>query len=151
MHGFYSNLFTKNIAFGGDVKTSATSAYTAGSQRHIQNLATDTPTDTSHDDLDLVAEETILPTRDHHSSEEDESGSTLKEITTTENRSGGQQVSHAVTTSSSSSSPVTLKRPISDISVSGDPPPSVPAVSKSEVILSAKERYLARKNKTNNS
>lgn len=33
MHGFYSNLLTKNVAMGGDVEGSALSAYTAGSQR----------------------------------------------------------------------------------------------------------------------
>ena len=33
MQGFYSNLLSKNVAFGGDVETSAVSAYTAGSSR----------------------------------------------------------------------------------------------------------------------
>lgn len=33
MHGFYSNLLTKNVAMGGDVEESALSAYTAGSHR----------------------------------------------------------------------------------------------------------------------
>jgi hypothetical protein len=38
MHGFYSNLLTKNIAMGGDVTTSAVSAYTAGSRRQQKHL-----------------------------------------------------------------------------------------------------------------
>lgn len=33
MQSFYSNLLTKNVAVGGDVNTSAVSAFTAGSQR----------------------------------------------------------------------------------------------------------------------
>jgi hypothetical protein len=33
MQGFYSNLLTKNVAVGGDVTSSALSAYTAGSNR----------------------------------------------------------------------------------------------------------------------
>lgn len=33
MHGFYSNLLTKNVSVGSDVKSSALSAYTAGSDR----------------------------------------------------------------------------------------------------------------------
>mmetsp|Transcript_12293 Transcript_12293/g.12385 ORF Transcript_12293/g.12385 Transcript_12293/m.12385 type:complete len:342 (-) Transcript_12293:208-1233(-) len=36
MQGFYSNLLTKNLAMGGDVKTSAVSAYTSGSRRQEQ-------------------------------------------------------------------------------------------------------------------
>ena len=38
MHGFYSNLLTKNIAMGGDVETSAVSAYTAGEIHTILNI-----------------------------------------------------------------------------------------------------------------
>lgn len=37
MQGFYANLLTKNIALGGDVETSATSAFTVGSQR-VNNI-----------------------------------------------------------------------------------------------------------------
>ena len=38
MHGFMSNLLTKNIAMGADVERSAVSAYTAGSSRQQKKL-----------------------------------------------------------------------------------------------------------------
>ena len=43
MHGFLSNLLTKNIAMGADVETSAVSAYTAGSSRQQQKLREEAP------------------------------------------------------------------------------------------------------------
>ena len=43
MQGFYSNLLTKNVAVGGDVTSSALSAYTAGSNRqhHMEASSND--------------------------------------------------------------------------------------------------------------
>lgn len=45
MHGFYSNLLTKNIAMGNDVEGNALSAYTAGSERQKK---LETSEDTQH-------------------------------------------------------------------------------------------------------
>lgn len=38
LHGFYKNLLTRNIAMGSSVQASATSAYTAGSERQKKHL-----------------------------------------------------------------------------------------------------------------
>ena len=38
VNGHVHAIFTKNIAFGGDVKKSATSAYTAGSERQAMRI-----------------------------------------------------------------------------------------------------------------
>lgn len=41
MQGFYTNLLTKNVAMGGNVESSALSAYTAGSNRQAQISSSD--------------------------------------------------------------------------------------------------------------
>jgi len=54
MHGFYSNLLTKNISMGGDVIENAISSFTAGSQRQKHVVSTGHLHSTSMDNADKL-------------------------------------------------------------------------------------------------
>ena len=78
MAGFYSSLLTKNIAYGGDVSTAATSAYTVGSARQAKYI------NTPQEDTSEVEESKTLPTDtkvgEKRNYQEDEEDITPKDI-----------------------------------------------------------------------
>ena len=150
MHGFYSNLLTKNIAFGGDVETVATSAYTAGSKRQNKNLRND-------DVNDEVAQEKREHLSDNsnrlHGGDvppEKNEISSGKEQSEDDNAIKSTVLNNGDNNDGSIPAP-SLKRPHEDISSTEPEPESSGATSntampdKESLIQSAKERYLARK------
>lgn len=132
MQGFYSNLFTKNIAFGGDVAASATSAYTAGSDRQRMRLSEQEQQGGDTADKEETKEQAA---RDEQKQEEEGKQSVKRprdELTSGDETSKVQK-----TEAEKEQEPVKESEPEKE---------RAPAVSREESILSAKERYLARKN-----
>jgi len=65
MTGFYANLLTKNIAMGGDVGSSSTSAYTVGNERQkrlINGTTADEISSTVDSQVKVIPDETPLAT-----------------------------------------------------------------------------------------
>ncbi len=149
MQGFYSNLLTKNLAMGGDVKSNAISAYTAGSQRQEQVLTDASQKTSVYEDGDRVEGEvgkqqtgrdsasTAEKDRDHHSSS--------KRSRSDSHHNGGDDddIRHQKRQN------IEEGRAGTTDSSSVDKPPDI-AQKKEEVVLSARERYLARKQQQQN-
>ena len=165
MQGFYSNLLTKNIAFGGDVGQSATSAYTVGSMRQTTVLDEH---DVSATDVAAVSETSCssstavchtLPTiyadvsqkfvsdealaiNPSKTNKPEESMEQSKRIRLAEESDGGKvQTIHTPTSEEESDQSKTLVQSSFVINTA--------AQNKDDVVMSARERYLARKNKNN--
>lgn len=150
MHGFYSNLFTKNISFGGDV-SSATSAYTAGSERQRRRLE-----DPSHEDSQSSGEK-----RKSSSEEASEKEATSEETVEDANQSAKEVSIEGTTTSSGEEKGSDGRKDnsdgykgIGDVSKgSGDGDGSKGSKdggegaeeARQKAIQSARERFLARK------
>jgi len=127
MQGFYSNLFTKNIAFGGDVAASATSAYTAGSDRQRMRL---NEQNEEQDGVDTGENESAAR-REEQSVKRPRDELSTAEQTTKAQKTEPEPQSEKEPEKESEKEPE-KERP--------------PAVSREVAIMSAKERYLARKN-----
>lgn len=156
MQGFYANLLTKNISMGGDV-SSAVSAYTAGSHRQ-QLLSSDPTIETAEDPATVTSNGTTAVSKGgDFDSQRDATVATLS------SNSGSCQPLADMISTSSDKIQVLSKR--NEVDVSSDmeaidgaaaaasslkseedvPVNAVDPVARGEVILSAKERYLARK------
>lgn len=133
MMGFYSNLLTKNIAMGSNVESSAISAYTAGSERQKMKLESSGGGN---------AVKTGTRERDDNNTEEQRN---VRQKT--EEKSEDSSASTVPPPQTANSSAVQASTPYAELSNSapGGKEIEVPVVSKEEKILSAKERYLARK------
>ncbi len=128
MHGFYANLLTKNIAMGSDVSTSAVSAYTAGSERMKMRLGEEDPS------LPPM-EEPVSP----------ETSSTKRTMDAGDQLDEKKEKKIKVE-ETLPSEPTPLPPPLSTPPLPVQPPaPVEPQKSKEEIVLSAKERYLQRK------
>lgn len=123
MQGFYANLLTKNVAMGGDVKSNALSAYTAGSERQGQVVQT------MMEDKESFEAVTSKVTESEH----DERPTKIA-------RTDDSRSSHSTNASTLSVTPRESERP--DEELVSKP---VPVVDRTVVVTSAKERYLARK------
>ena len=142
MHGFYANLLTKNVAMGGDVKGSALSAYTAGSQRqsHMDSSSSrvdsSIPPPASEIDVDISEASDVQLKRKHSASSVTEDDSNTS--------SGGDAVKSVRFESDQN---VQNNDTLTDIPSEGVPtePDIVPIASKSEIISSARQRFLDRK------
>jgi coiled-coil domain-containing protein 55 len=130
MHGFYANLLNKNVSMGGDVKN-AISAYTAGSTRQSTLLVDDSEKKPSAAQQATSAPSSAQPMTTAHT-----------DAVTTENVTGQKRardeegeapVTAAVTAST--------QEPVSVPSTK----PEKPVQDRESKILSARERYLARK------
>ena len=156
MQGFYANLLTKNIAMGGDVSTSAVSAYTAGSERqHVLVYGkgeSDAKGQNYHEDTAVAANSSS-------------SSSSIKEqqqaltLATTSVIVGSKRPlepyidreddrSHTIpllptTTTTTTHSTITA---VEHADKRALPAGSPPVEGKEKAVLSARERYLARKN-----
>jgi hypothetical protein len=141
MHGFYANLLTKNVAMGGDVKGSALSAYTAGSQRQSQmdssstRISQNTSPPASEVDEDMSGAADIQLKRKHDASSVGEDDSN------TDNGDAVKSVRFA------SDQDIGNENAVNDAPSEGLPtePDIAPIISKTEIISSARQRFLDRK------
>ncbi len=128
MHGFYANLLTKNVSMGGDVVTSAISAYTAGSARQGVMLG------------DEVGEK-VENEGDKQDQEVNRNKRAMADVSENEeNKNNDENVDKRKLFKSADSREETL---VSTNSTAI--PVDVPVVARETVVASAKERYLARK------
>jgi len=140
MHGFFSNLLTKNIAMGGDVQH-AVSAYTAGSDRQRRRME----------------EEDISPVEKVDSPKQPNQDSMSPKSNTVESNRSPASEKDVNESAEPPTQCVGTKRTIeeatatdsADIEKETEPvkktPPAASVISKEEAIRAAKERYLARK------
>jgi hypothetical protein len=169
MQGFYANLLTKNVAMGGDVDAHAVSVYTAGSARQTHLLDTTAPPSAQTGN-----KETVQMEMEEESVEEEVLGvsSVYQDTRAAHGDRVGEKRAHTADTDVSdraaeqpskkqsvpleaaehledrrhgevSEAPVTQRIPAE--AASSAPSVLAPAVDKGELILSAKDRYLARK------
>jgi hypothetical protein len=149
MEGFYANLLTKNIAMGGDVSAHAVSVHTAGSARHAHLLHSDEPVSSATAvaaDASTNRATAGAPTAATSSANAGESGPSGGA------RDGSRDISSqpepAMHTHGDRSDTENPQGQVPQQQVgapSASKPPTQPGVDKKEVILSAKDRYLARK------
>jgi coiled-coil domain-containing protein 55 len=126
MQGFFSSLLTKNVAMGGDVKANAISAYTAGSERQEQVLEDRSkPGNNSSGSIENDSS--------HRQVSEDAPSSSMKRP-----RSPSEEEQFPVSSLDNKHS--------ADQSSVASPVPKMQR--KEDAVLSARERYLARKKQT---
>lgn len=133
MTGFYANLLTKNIAMGGDVGTSSTSAYTVGNERQ-KRLINDEPYlsavsesagfNDAHISDQVKTSDDVTSTGDNISKIDDEKGAY---------KSGKHGRDYEDVTADSQTYPLQKMRT------------EEVHQKRQEVVLSARERFLARK------
>lgn len=140
MQGFYANLLTKNVAMGGDVKANAISAYTAGSERQEQVLQEDGRGESSLPP-DRTARSSSPPTSSRHDNDESHSGLGKRPRSPSTSDHG-----HDRKRAGNEESPESSTKPQKRSSDDSVPMATAPAPKKEEIVLSARERYLARKN-----
>jgi hypothetical protein len=144
MHGFYSNLLTKNVAMGGDVEGSALSAYTAGSQRQSKMSSCSAKGD--KDPVVPNSENTTSneSTADHGAkrkfseSERDTEGNEKGSVNSIVQEKA--MISASLELSSSHSNSETISS-----NASNSAPHAALSASKDEIISSARQRFLDRK------
>lgn len=145
MQGFYANLLTKNLAMGGDVKANAISAYTAGSERQEQVLHEDGRGESSHPP-DSSRARSSSPNAARHENDESYSSSGLGKrprSPSTSDRDHNHDRKRTVDEESPETDAKQQRRSSDDSAPIAQAPP---APKKEEIVLSARERYLARKN-----
>jgi hypothetical protein len=147
MEGFYSKLFTKNVAMGGDVDSHALSVYTAGSSRQQKVFAEENKA--ISDNKDVLSESLITasPSQETTSDTHRENENSLlnnsgNDIVTTERK---REIEISVNLAPISSMDKELYN--NSGGGSNNTVQQIPSVSmtKEEAVAAAKERYLARK------
>ncbi len=134
MQGFYTNLLTKNISMGGDVDANALSAYTAGSVRQTvvsgqQNTST---TALVIENIGIKPESTkVVPLDKNHIAVDKHAISNTAKL-------GVIDPAVAKPIIDEPTLPVIVSKPVSV---------PLPTKKDEEQLMSAKERYLARKRK----
>lgn len=144
MSGFYSNLLTKNITMGGDVQTSALSAYTTGSQR--QTNIDDSKNIRGLDNLMNNNDDSNSQTLAKKLRTEDISCNSYGEEVLVQDDSEVTQVNIESAVSNISTAHVVIGTDESRAESNKDknmPPPEI--ISREVAVASARERYLARK------
>ena len=149
--GFYSNLLTKNIAYGGDVASSAISAYTAGSQRQEKYLRTNSDIETPPSEgADNIINSSSSSKKEGEGTPrlgEQHTGEERKEEREKEERTHIRD--EATRVSSQLESRDTHIKEESGVIISREKAPTTGPIdvvtNKEEVILSARQRYLERK------
>ncbi len=132
MEGFYKNLLTKNIALGSDVATSALSAYTSGSNRQqtlIEENQVDNIIDKYNETIDKSIPESTIKTEN--------SNKRLLDDTTLNMTNDKQPTKKIIIEEKGYEN--------NNISTTILPAMNIDYDKKEVIILSAKERYLARK------
>jgi len=129
MQSFYANLLTKNVSAGASIKENSISAYTAGGARQSSLLSDPNETTTVAEadlKLSIGIDANALSSSSLHESEQEQKQEELKDKPVAK---GGLHENKEKGNLESGSNPV----------------PEATIVSKDEKLLSAKERYLARK------
>jgi coiled-coil domain-containing protein 55 len=141
MMGFYKNLLTRNIAMGGDVETSATSAYTAGSQRQRLHVADSVSKASDNLSGMETGDNNSVPTSKSSINAESTSDKSAPQRNTDRlssiDRNEVKEVGSNISIPSSSG--VFNEKEENQESTANT------EVSKASALLSARERYLARK------
>lgn len=141
MHGFYSNLLTKNVAMGGDVEGSALSAYTAGSQRQSKMSSSSASGD----------QDPVVPNSEITTSNDSIVDHGVKRKFSESDHDAERHVKgsvNSVVQEKSASLDLSTSHSNSEILTSTVPnsaPPAALATSKDEIISSARQRFLDRK------
>jgi hypothetical protein len=142
MHGFLSNLLTKNIAMGADVETSAVSAYTADSSRQRRKLEEEGGEDSGDGSKSAASPQRFASAKRSHEHISKDDLEVDSRDAVGNNKAGpsavlqptGEVWKEGATTMTT------------DIPAAAPPPvAAVPTVSKEDAVKAAKERYLARK------
>jgi hypothetical protein len=137
MHGFYANLLTKNIAMGGDVTESAVSAYTAGSRRQQLRLGEEVS------QSEEGAKKAMVDASPKGRSEEEKAPLPVPEE---QRKRPNVDPDPAISDRDDKRRKVELAKAEESTEPKPVPAPTPePVISKAELILSAKERYLQRK------
>lgn len=143
MQGFYSNLLTKNISVGSSVEDNSLSIFTSGNEYHDKifqkthqvdglDSSFQVSTASSKNDSSTNCSSSIVSTGEITSEPSCEIVQTLEETSSIQKRSFDELES--------------TKEVINATSISTDlEVVELPVVSRDEKVLSAKERYLARK------
>jgi hypothetical protein len=142
MSGFYSNLLTKNIAFGGDVEENAISSYTIGGNRSERLVTTATAAQPVSSTTSSMMVERDQPSVDSEHHPDPSSSSTSTSILGKRSAEESEEVVKEAFARSS--------EPVPDNDRSAVSNPSV-TIDKAETIQSARERYLARKQQSSSS
>jgi len=171
MEGFYANLLTKNVAMGGDVDAHAVSVYTAGSARqsHVLHEPAPAPVEKKSLKFDHNAASSSSAKSDRVQDEEEEQevvdpsessryvDHSKKGLINTSDTRHSQETNEPVRKAprSDNAKPVVENKDTQSVStaavhamstVEAVPAPVLaPIADKKEQILSAKDRYLARK------
>jgi len=173
MEGFYANLLTKNVAMGGDVDAHAVSVYTAGSARqsHVLHEPAPAPVEKKSLKFDHNAASSSSAKSDRVQDEEEEQEvvdpsessryvdhSKKGLINTSDTRHNNHETNEpfrkaarsdnakpAVVESKDTQSVTTAVLPVLGDVEAVPAPVLAPIADKKEQILSAKDRYLARK------
>ena len=154
MQGFYSNLLTKNVALGGDIATSAVSAYTAGSQRQQMldgTLPISSITNNNNEIVESISADNI------HSNEVGDDNNAESNVIKKRKLSESEDI-HPISTMNDVIGVIKdvkdVERIQADASVLNESNQENPKrdveikPSKEEIVMSARERYLARKKGT---
>jgi hypothetical protein len=135
MQGFYANLLTKNISMGGDVDANALSAFTAGSvrQTHVSGQGREVG----------VKEENVGTKKSTEAVTHSEHQRVVVHAVTSASQpevvdSAGLKSVAVESITDESALPVSVSKPV---------PVPLSAKKDEEQLMSAKERYLARKRK----
>lgn len=159
MEGFYANLLTKNVAMGGDVDAHAVSVYTAGSSRQSHVLS-EQPAPEAKKSLKFNHSSAAADSKDNTNTEDgsaslgaldnaessryEDSGLSRRTASTEVVADGRKESVVAPTSLTLDSGATSHSTPIPSVATSIAPAPAA-AEGKQEQILSAKDRYLARK------
>jgi len=153
MQGFYSNLFTKNVALGGDVTKSALSAYTAGSQRQkmftanddSNKISTEVGKEATANNTAVSTEVTPLPDDDTLRRKRPISDINENTISTLAADTVTPKEITSVRKDKESTSLIDLNTQASGVEPPTEETKTVEVVTRTEIVMSAKERYLLRK------
>ena len=148
MHGFYSNMLTKNISMGGDVATNATSAYTTGSDRQHSLLQTDgdkPPVASSKATSLLPASDSGLSNPSSRKEVQSEVTNEHSSSTTSRKRPADDDGEEIMSHSDLPKHSATQGEESSSVSLPHSESSACIIIGKEEKLLSARERYLARK------
>lgn len=161
MEGFYANLLTKNVAMGGDVDKNAVSVYTAGSARQSHLLSE--PQVPSAAGATLPAQSSTSGSSSsggggvsHSASSGSRTQEAEKEAASAhDDHEDDSRILDKSRNAGSAEQPRKAQRiaeqspadtdAVSELPMVSSVKPTVPVVDKVEQIMSAKDRYLARK------
>lgn len=155
MQGFYSNLLSRNVAVGGDVETSAVSAFTAGSKRQdvfvhgITHRSSDESGQRSDRDTEEAKDMSDKGVREDGPVDSKDPSTSKRKLDDIDDHKHSENASKHLRPQDADHSEEEINdtRPNNheDINISSNKPSQDNQGLKEEKVLSARERYLARK------